>query len=242
MSMPNIVMNSLVSPTKVITNDTIPNPIVASHNPITLPSIPLPVPSIGIPIMNLKTDTDDKLDDKANDLEAEAFDTEDDKLSDTKKSDESMPVEDDSIIEMAHKIEENITETDVEVTDVEPIEITTEIIKTDDICAIEQPLNKSDDLSATTDQMSTAEPMECASVNSMASPKHIMTTDIVMAESVSVSSQFGFHPLSHQTVFSLVLHKYWFIHFQTSSTGSMQVESSDTSLTSNTDMHDIVEK
>lgn len=29
---------------------------------------------------------------------------------------------------------------------------------------------------------------------------------------------------------------------QTSSTGSMQVESSDTSLTSNTDMHDIVEK
>lgn len=34
----------------------------------------------------------------------------------------------------------------------------------------------------------------------------------------------------------------FFSSVQTSSTGSMQVESSDTSLTSNTDMHDIVEK
>lgn len=34
----------------------------------------------------------------------------------------------------------------------------------------------------------------------------------------------------------------FFSSVQTSSTGSMQVESSDTSLTSNTDMHDIIEK
>lgn len=39
-------MNSLVSPTKVITNDTIPNPIVTAHNNI-IPTIPVPVSSIG---------------------------------------------------------------------------------------------------------------------------------------------------------------------------------------------------
>lgn len=178
--MPNVVMNSLVSPTKVITNDTIPNPIAATHNPITLPSIPLPVTSIGVPIMNLKTDNDGEH--KAgikgeNEIEAEAIETEDEKFSDTKKSDELMPVEDDSIIEMAHKIEENITETD---------DIVADNIKSDDSLTIEQPLNKSDDLNSTSDHLNAIEPMECASVNSMASPKHTMANDVIMAESVSV--------------------------------------------------------
>lgn len=184
MSVPNVVMNSLVSPTKVITNDAIPNPIAATHNPITLPSIPLPVTSIGVPIMNLKTENDGE--NKAgikgdNDIETETIEAEDDKLSDTKKSDELMPVEDDSIIEMAHKIEENITETD-EV----PDDIATVNVKSDDSLTIEQPLNKSDDLNSTPDHLNAAEPMECASVNSMASPKHTMANDVIMAESVSV--------------------------------------------------------
>lgn len=159
-------MNSLVSPTKVITNDIIPNPIVATHNPISLPQS-LPVTSIGVPMMNVKTNNDrcDKLDNKTGALDA--IEAEDEKLSDTKKSDEPMPVEDDTIIEMAQKIEENIGETDVEVTEApQSIQITNEPTKSN--------------------HLSTTEPMECASVNSMASPKHIMTTDVIMAESVSV--------------------------------------------------------
>lgn len=234
MSLPNVVMNSLVSPTKVITNDVIPNPIVA-QNPISLP-ISLPVTSIGVPMMNVKTDND-KLHTKSNDLDA--IDTEDEKFSDTKKSDESMPVEDDSIIEMAHKIEENIGEADVEVTEIaEPIEVVSETTKSDDSTNIEQSHNKSNDLSTMGEHLNATEPMECASVNSMTSPKHTMTTDVIMAESVSV--------------IQIIMNRYEFSFFnncsrsdrstQTSSTGSMQVESSDTSLTSNTDMHDIVEK
>lgn len=190
MSVPNVVMNSLVSPTKVITND-MPNPIVATLNPIALPSIPLPVGSIGVPIMNLKNvnDLENESNDKTNndELVAEAIETEDEKLSDTKKSDESMPVEDDTIIEMAHKIEENISETDVEVSEVpEPIDIASVIVKADD--SFEQPLDKCDELNTTGDHLNSTEPMECASVNSLASPKHTMViNDVIMAESISVS-------------------------------------------------------
>lgn len=196
MSMPNVVMNSLVSPTKVITNDVIPNPIVATHNPISLPQS-LPVTSIGIPVsvMNVKAAENDaatKLDGRSNELDT--TETEDEKLSETKKSDESMPVEDDSIIEMAHKIEENISEADVDVA--EPIEITTEHVKSvEDSLNIEQPINKNDGLNAPGDHLNTTEPMECASVNSMASPKHTMATDVIMADSVSVFICYDFYCL-----------------------------------------------
>lgn len=188
MSMPNVVMNSLVSPTKVITNDIIPNPIVATLNPISMPQS-LPVTSLGVPMMNVKTTGNSaigKLGDGSNELDTTEAD--DEKLSESKKSDEPMPVEDDSIVEMAHKIEENIVEADVDVA----IEITTEIVKSNDEdseLTIEQPLNKDDGLNASgDDHLNTSEPMECASVNSMASPKHIMTNDVIMAESVSVNS------------------------------------------------------
>lgn len=190
LSVPNVVMNSLVSPTKVITND-MPNPIAATLNPIALPSIPLPVGSIGVPIMNLKNvnNLENKSDVRTDndELVAEAIETEDEKLSDTKKSDESMPVEDDTIIEMAHKIEENICENDVEVSEVlEPIEIASIIVKSD--VSFEQTLDKSDELNTIGDHLNSTEPMECASVNSMASPKHTMViNDVIMAESISVS-------------------------------------------------------
>lgn len=190
MTVPNVVMNSLVSATKVITNDIIPNPITATLNPIALPTIPLPVPSIGIPIMNVKINTGhDNLENESTSLEVEPIETEDEKLSDTKKSDEMMPVEDDTIIELAHKIEENIAETDVEVGDAtDPIGTDSEIEKAEDSLIIEHPLNKCDvELNVVNDQLNVSEPMECASVNSMASPKHTMTNDVIMAESISVS-------------------------------------------------------
>lgn len=54
-------MNSLVSPTKVITNESIPNPIppLVSSN-ISLPS-EIPVSTISVPIMDLKSYGDDIL-------------------------------------------------------------------------------------------------------------------------------------------------------------------------------------
>lgn len=185
MSVPSVVMNSLVSPTKVITNDVIPNPIVAT---ISLPQS-LPVTSIGIPIMNVKTAVNDSIgckhDCRAASNELDTNETDEEKLSETKKSDESMPVEDDSIVEMAQKIDDNIVETDVDV--IEPIDIATESVKSlGDSIAIEQSLDKNDGLSACSDHLNSTEPMECTSINSMASPKHIMATDVIMAESVSV--------------------------------------------------------
>lgn len=188
-TMPNIVMNSLVSPTKVITNDAIPNPIVVTHNTISLPSIPVPVTSIGIPIMSMKSNVDSENPDESNDVgptpfptdESERIDTEDEKNSDSdskKNSDEPMPVEEDQIVEMAHKIEENLVETDVEVADV--------ALNASDNSKIDDSLSLNKNDNATNEHLNATEPMECASVNSMASPKHTMATDVIMAESVSV--------------------------------------------------------
>lgn len=56
-TLPNVVMNSLVSTTQIVTNDTINNPIVSTVSNMTLPSVPVPVSSIGIPIMAMKDDT-----------------------------------------------------------------------------------------------------------------------------------------------------------------------------------------
>lgn len=51
--MPNIVMNSLVSATKVVTNESIPNPIVSAVINITIPN-KMPISSLQVPIMSLK--------------------------------------------------------------------------------------------------------------------------------------------------------------------------------------------
>lgn len=186
MTVPNIVMNSLVSPTKVVTNDAIPNPIVATHNTISLPTIPVPVTSICIPIVNMKSESEVKSAERGF-SDAETVDAEDDKLCDSKKIDEPMPVEDDPILEIAAKIED---ETDIEVTDV--AETPSENVKVDEDLVVEPALNKSDDLHTTNDQLSATEPMECASVISMASPKHTMANDVIMTESVSVCNSLLF--------------------------------------------------
>lgn len=180
MTIPSMmVMNSLVSATKVITNDTIPNPIAASHNTLTLPSIPVPVSSLGIPVMNMKTDDDDDLVKPAaspsNDVEkmeekpfsdAECADGDIDKESKA----EPMPVEseDDNGLDKAGG---NGCETDIDVGD--------EKIVDNGIRDSKLLLNST-------------EPMECASAASFASPKHTMTNDIVMAESLSVRFRIGF--------------------------------------------------
>lgn len=51
--LPNPVMNSLVSPTKVVLNESIPNPITSTVANLPLPQN-IPVSSIPVPIMSIK--------------------------------------------------------------------------------------------------------------------------------------------------------------------------------------------
>lgn len=170
LAMPNVaIMNSLVSATKVVTTDTVLNPIVASHSTIPLPGIPVPVSSIGIPVMSMKTDDDDDLGKLCNDFETmeektlsdiECGDGDVIKANEMRNSEaEPMPIEDESLPEKAVDI---VCENDIDVSD--DIKITNN------------------------DKSNPDEPMECSTVLPFASPKHNANTDVVMAESVSVCS------------------------------------------------------
>lgn len=198
-AMPNIMMNSLVSPTKVVTNDSIPNPIASTHSNISLPSVPVPVSSLGIPMTTMKSQDDedttkpieiDKMEEKTF-SDSDTIDAEEGKSDDSKKDVEPMPVEveDESIIQMASKIEGNIAESDdVEVTESasEPIVHNSKAVQNEIILA--NGNGKSDENGGNfVPQSNNVEPMECASANSIASPKHNMVTDVIMSESGSVS-------------------------------------------------------
>ncbi|XP_047539656.1 protein O-GlcNAcase isoform X1 [Vanessa atalanta] len=106
---PNSVMNSLVSPTKVILNESIPNPIIpiASSN-ISLPT-EIPVSTLPVPIMGLKT------------IEHEKIET-DQTMAD--KLDLNESVSNDSVLETTSFIEEMKKDKDdddtIIVDDVEP--------------------------------------------------------------------------------------------------------------------------
>uniref|UniRef100_A0A182SMT5 protein O-GlcNAcase n=1 Tax=Anopheles maculatus TaxID=74869 RepID=A0A182SMT5_9DIPT len=52
-SLPNPIMNSLVSATKVITNESLPNPVAAAVNNIAIPPT-IPLSSIPVPLLNMK--------------------------------------------------------------------------------------------------------------------------------------------------------------------------------------------
>lgn len=109
---------------------------------------------------------------------------------DIKRLDEPMPVEDDAILGAANKIDDIISETFAAAQSVsENVAVETDDNgKPEEILTDAVPLDKSDELSTAT--MGSAEPMECASGNSMASPKHAMATDEIMLESVSVSEVY----------------------------------------------------
>lgn len=192
-------MNSLVSATKVVTNDSIPNPIVSTHHTISLPSIPVPVTSIGVPILNMKCDHENDIVGSLGVIEATVFgthdtqriDTEDEKTTEhenKKYNEEPMPIEDDLTIEMSSKVEENLDASDIEVGEANETELDSseQILKIDDALAMDPSLNKIGTLNTNNDHLNSMEPMECASINSMASPKHMMTTDVIMTESISV--------------------------------------------------------
>ena len=83
LTLPTVVMNSLVSSTKIVTNETVPNSssVTSPISNISLPTIPVPVSSIGIPISNT-AGTDYKLPNAQED-------------DDAKKMDELMPAVED---------------------------------------------------------------------------------------------------------------------------------------------------
>lgn len=169
-SIPNIVMNSLVSPTKVVTNDSLPHPIVTTN--ISLPSFPVPVSSIGIPIMNMKSDET---------INAEIA------LEEEEKKDEPMPsaelLDDDSILQMAAQIEDNIAEADVDVN--------VNVEAKDKLSEIVEEIGKEEKLIingiGTFISNNVGEPMECVpTTNTMPSPKHGLVNDVHMLEHFSV--------------------------------------------------------
>ncbi|XP_058119400.1 protein O-GlcNAcase [Anopheles ziemanni] len=60
-ALPNPIMNSLVSATKVVTNESLPNPVAAAVNNMAIPST-IPISSIPVPMLNMKSsDNDDEL-------------------------------------------------------------------------------------------------------------------------------------------------------------------------------------
>lgn len=207
-NMTHHVMNSLVSPTKVVTNDSLPNPIVSAS--ISLPAFPIPVSSIGIPMLDMKGEHEDE------DIVVEAdrkliddqIEIEEDKLSEMKKV-EPMPVEDyedDGVLQMAAQIEENITETDgdVNVGDGDDSQaLNKNTIDERGICKNGKLIvanGTGPEIMAVGEtnfsSINTTEPMECVpTTNVMASPKHIMVNDVNMFENVSVN-------ISHLTIFT----------------------------------------
>uniref|UniRef100_A0A182IZD6 protein O-GlcNAcase n=1 Tax=Anopheles atroparvus TaxID=41427 RepID=A0A182IZD6_ANOAO len=57
-SLPNPIMNSLVSATKVVTNESLPNPVAAAVNNMAIPPT-IPISSIPVPMLNMKTSDND---------------------------------------------------------------------------------------------------------------------------------------------------------------------------------------
>lgn len=204
-------MNSLVSATKIVTNDSILNPIVSTHSNISLPTIPVPVSSLGIPLTNMKSHNDedstkpieiDKMEEK-NFSDSDTIDAEEEKSDDSKKDVEPMPVEvdDDSVLQMASKIEANITESDdVEVTESASESILENLKSQQNELIVENgKADENGDNGANGNVENVVEPMECASANSIASPKHNMVTDVIMSESGSVRKQTSIFEFKNQS-------------------------------------------
>uniref|UniRef100_A0A1Q3F1R3 protein O-GlcNAcase n=1 Tax=Culex tarsalis TaxID=7177 RepID=A0A1Q3F1R3_CULTA len=178
-SVPAPIMNSLVSATKVVTNESLPNPVAAAVTNLSIPPT-IPISSIPGPIMSIKTT--DQLD-----AEGDALIENDQQLDESPEKRKSL--------EIPLLVDEELKTEEEEKLDLDENEV------------------KMVDASEEGAKVATAggaEPMECGS--SLTSPKHVMKThfdDVMMSETTSTCS------------------------------GSMQVESSDTSLVSNAEMAEL---
>lgn len=256
-NVPAPIMNSLVSATKVITNESLPNPVAAAVTNMAIPTT-IPISSIPVPIMSIKAvdgveaagtklesadkqkvenseDTADH-DVKGKPLEEDAVienDLEQKKLDESsekrKSSSSEIPLVEDEELKSKEEIDgEEKGDAEVKMLDLEENEVKMvdasdanvekmtdgeEVVVNRIKINVEDEDVKVDEVFSSTNATSgttSAEPMECGS--NLTSPKHVMKThfdDVVMSESTSTCS------------------------------GSMQVESSDTSLTSNAEMIEV---
>ncbi|XP_055592183.1 protein O-GlcNAcase [Uranotaenia lowii] len=274
-NIPAPIMNSLVSATKVVTNESLPNPMAAAVSNITIPPT-IPISSIPVPIMSikangdllvqgeaapLKTDAERGLNDSEvppggigepleedavieNDIEQKQLDESMEKRKSDPSGaaislmvDEDLKTKEDSEISLEKKdlpTEVNMLEEGEEKSDcceVRMVDLEENEVKMADASSeMEEKMTDIDDQGGVINQVKIhidedakenepfhcagsthggicAEPMECGS--NFTSPKHMLKThfdDVLMSETTSTGS------------------------------GSMQIESSDTSLTSNAEM------
>ncbi|XP_065095827.1 protein O-GlcNAcase isoform X2 [Ochlerotatus camptorhynchus] len=260
-NIPAPIMNSLVSATKVVTNDSLPNPAAAAVTNMCIPST-IPISSFPVPIMSIKPaesvyvapaavagdglttnkkssngeiDTD-VAENKGMPLEEDAVienDLEQKKLDESsekrKSSSSDVPLVEDEELKTKEEIEaddgEEKSDSEVKMLDLEENEVkmvdaseAEEKMADGDEVVVNQIKINVEDEDVKVDEVfsnspcggaggTCAEPMECGS--NLTSPKHLMKThsdDVMMSETTSTCS------------------------------GSMQIESSDTSLTSNAEM------
>ncbi|EAA03784.5 protein O-GlcNAcase [Anopheles arabiensis] len=229
-TLPNPIMNSLVSATKVVTNESIPNPVVAAVNHIAIPPT-IPLSSIPVPLLNMKpTESDgaeavDCCREPANSVDMEKVNPNGscrpegdaaplldgdavirDESNEQRREDDGADGQRQTITEEEAKMLD-LEENEVKMVDAseEPDDKMTVSDEQVAICQAPPALDKMvDDESDSKPDASGSvvpEPMECGS--NLTSPKHQLKThfdDIVMSETTSTCS------------------------------GTMQVESSDTSL------------
>ncbi|XP_053686972.1 protein O-GlcNAcase [Sabethes cyaneus] len=270
-NVPAPIMNSLVSATKVITNESLPNPVAAAVSNIAIPAT-IPVSSIPLPIMSIKPTCEgaecknlskkiaiveeinevsctrevEPLEEDAvieNDLEQKQLDESSEKRKSV-SSDVPLLVDEEFKEELEVEVKilkepetselrmfedsEDRGDTEVKMLDLEENEIKMtdasegeeKMTVSEEVVVNQIKINIEDDDVKVEEVFSSnnlcaatvgpcSEPMECGS--NLTSPKHIMKThfdDVMMSETTSTCS------------------------------GVMQVESSDTSLTSNADMVD----
>uniref|UniRef100_A0A8D8F4P9 protein O-GlcNAcase n=1 Tax=Culex pipiens TaxID=7175 RepID=A0A8D8F4P9_CULPI len=212
-SVPAPIMNSLVSATKVVTNESLPNPVAAAVTNLAIPTT-IPISSIPGPIMSIKT-TDASIEDcgggedKGNmsePLEDDAVienDLEQQQLDESTEKRKSLEIP--LLVDEELKTEEEVqAKLDLDDNEVKMVDASEENMTVNDEVVINQvKIN----IEENDGGVKAVEPMECGS--SLTSPKHVMKThfdDVMMSETTSTCS------------------------------GSMQVESSDTSLVSNAEM------
>lgn len=178
-TLPNMVMNSLVSSSKIVTNDSIPNPIMS-----TIPSISVPISSINIPSMNMNGPELIPLERKESQIIIENANVENKIVNkhdeEKKKIDEPMPSAEE-LIESAPKrtIEESMSSA------------ATIIEKNEDSKEQRMTNGCSGDDTMTDDVFPPSSPVELMECVNAASPKHsskCLTDDVVMSENVSTSS------------------------------------------------------
>ncbi|XP_026475031.1 LOW QUALITY PROTEIN: protein O-GlcNAcase-like [Ctenocephalides felis] len=184
--LPNPVMNSLVSPTKVVLNDSIPNPITSTVANLPLPQN-IPVSSIPVPIMSIKAmesspaiETEHICNDSQNEMAVNNSTNEVDKIIDDDTVDPDVA----AIITPA-VCEDSKLNKMVSGNDEDFVVSNKSVINCTEMNGTAKPMNGD----MATEDSSLSEPMECGSSNtSQPSPVHVVKTietDVIMSESTS---------------------------------------------------------